>query len=227
MPNKAHAARLGLKLATSTTGTLLTGSGTPRWETVETFVLACQRHMATRRMSVAAEEFDLTMWRERYDRIRLPAKSGTAVSPAHRTPMRDLLYLSVSKMRILIPQLPDTDRPRHSMNAGTNAESAALRAEPRPEMLDAVIRMIDAERSPRRHDDPQLRAGDWIRFTEEFHYGELLSPLRSNYSPPSDLVYFWTGQPKTRIVLCGSLVHLLDKRQTEQGGLHVRCRVHR
>jgi hypothetical protein len=132
--------------------------------------------------------------------------------------MRDLLYLSETKMRALVPQLPGGLRKRLGLEAGVNAGVISLRATLAPDQqpaliaaLDQVIEMLEAERQPRWRTDPQLRAGDWIQFCEDFHFGE--APKARYTMPADDLVYFVASDDPAPFVLCGSRAHLLDKRQ--------------
>jgi tetratricopeptide (TPR) repeat protein len=95
-----HADREGDALATSTTGTLLNGPGTPRWETVATFIRACARHARAHRLVVPADTLDVDRWHADYRRMenmladaaaaaasgpgsgRVPARTGRLVVPA-------------------------------------------------------------------------------------------------------------------------------------------------
>src|SRR5215510_4157679 len=63
---EVHAARESLSLAPSTIGDLLTGTGTPRWGTVEAFVRACARHVKVRKIAVPDDRFDLDRWHADY-----------------------------------------------------------------------------------------------------------------------------------------------------------------
>jgi hypothetical protein len=132
--------------------------------------------------------------------------------------MRDLLYLSETKMRALVPQLPGRTRKRLGLEAGINAGLISVRATLPPDQqpsliaaLDQVIEMLEAERLPRWRSDPQLRAGDWIQFAEDFRFGE--APMARGSRPAHDLVYFMASDGPAPFVLCGSRAHLLDKRQ--------------
>jgi hypothetical protein len=141
--------------------------------------------------------------------------------------MRDLLYLSENKMRALIPQLPGQLRRRLGFEAGLNAgvvsAKASLPGESQPSsiaLLDAVLEMIGQERGSRWRIDPDLRAGDWIQFEEEFRYGDADT---ASYLPRDDraadhalsgLVYFAATEAEAPFVLCGSSVHVLDRWQS-------------
>ena len=71
--------------------------------------------------------------------------------------------------------------------------------------------MIEVERSPRWRTDPKLQVGHWIQFEEEFWYGEA-APSYSG--PSSDVVHFGAiNHQDNMFLLCGSQVHVLDKRQ--------------
>ena len=132
--------------------------------------------------------------------------------------MRDLLYLSETKMRALVPQLPGRIRKRLGLEAGINAGLISVRATLPPDQqpsliaaLDQVIEMLEGERLPRWRTDPRLRAGDWIQFAEGFRFGE--APMARGRRPAHDLVYFVASGGPAPFVLCGSRAHLLDKRQ--------------
>lgn len=133
--------------------------------------------------------------------------------------MRDLLYLSETKMRALVPQLPGRVLRRLGLEAGLNAGLVSLRATlpPQPQepslitALDQVIDMIDTERLPGWRTDPQLAAGDWIQFEEEFRFGE--APPAPGRLPGRDLVYFVATDDTVPFVLCGSRAHVVDMRQ--------------
>ena len=134
--------------------------------------------------------------------------------------MRDLLYLSENKMRALIPQLPGQLRRRLGFEAGLNVGVASARAslpgEPQPSsiaLLDAVVEMIEQEKGSRWRTDPDLRAGDWVQFEEEFRYGDAATKGESL----SGLVYFAATDGEAPFVLCGSSVHVLDRWQPGDG----------
>jgi hypothetical protein len=134
--------------------------------------------------------------------------------------MRDLLYLSENKMRALIPQLPGQLRRRLGFEAGLNVGVASARAslpgEPQPSsiaLLDAVVEMIEQEKGSRWRTDPDLRAGDWVQFEEEFLYGDAASAGEAL----SGLVYFAATDGEAPFVLCGSSVHVLDRWQSGDG----------
>lgn len=94
--------------------------------------------------------------------------------------MRDLLYLSENKMRALVPQLPGKLRKRLGFEAGLNVGVVSAKATLPGESsqpssvaaLDAVVEMIEREKGSRWRTDPDLRAGEWIQFDEEFRYGD-------------------------------------------------------
>jgi hypothetical protein len=121
-------------------------------------------------------------------------------------------------MRALVPQLPGRMRKRLGLEAGINAGLISVRAILPPDQqpsliaaLDQVIEMLQAERLARWRTDPQLRAGDWIQFAEDFRFGE--APMARGSRPAHDLVYFVASDGPVPFVLCGSRAHLLDKRQ--------------
>jgi hypothetical protein len=138
--------------------------------------------------------------------------------------MRDLLYLSDTKMGALVPQLPGQLRRRLGFEAGLSAGVVSAKAivlgESQPSsiaLLDAVVEMIEREKGSRWRTDSDLRAGDWIQFDEEFRYGD--AATADYLDDPADvlalsgLVYFAAtdGAP---FVLCGSSVHVLDRWQS-------------
>jgi tetratricopeptide (TPR) repeat protein len=63
---ETHADRDGRALRTSTVSNLLNGSGTPRWDTVETFVRACANYAHARQIRLAADLVDLDRWHADY-----------------------------------------------------------------------------------------------------------------------------------------------------------------
>jgi Family of unknown function (DUF7019) len=137
--------------------------------------------------------------------------------------MRDLLYVSETKMRALVPQLPGQVRKRLGLEAGLNAGLVSVRATLHPDeqssliaALDQVIEMIEVERLPRWRTDPRLRAGDWIQFAEGFRFGP--APMAHGVLPAHDLVYFVASDSEVPFVLCGSRVHLLDRHQAPETG---------
>jgi tetratricopeptide (TPR) repeat protein len=63
---ETHADRDGRALRTSTASDLLNGSGTPRWDTVETFVRACARYARAHQINLAADLINLDRWHADY-----------------------------------------------------------------------------------------------------------------------------------------------------------------
>jgi hypothetical protein len=131
--------------------------------------------------------------------------------------MRDLLYLSENKMRALVPQLPGQVRRRLGFEAGLNVGVASAKASLPGEaqsssiaLLDAVVEMIEREKGSRWRTDPDLRAGDWVQFEEEFRYGDAATAGKAL----AGLVYFAATDGEAPFVLCGSSVHVLDRWQS-------------
>lgn len=129
--------------------------------------------------------------------------------------MRDLLYLSETKMTDLVPQLPRKVLKRLGMEGGVTLGVPSLRATLSPSeqnsqvaLLDSVINMIEDEKLTRWRTDPELRAGDWIQFEETFRHGSL-PPDTKHPMPSGDLVYFNAVETEgKRFSLCGSREHL-------------------
>lgn len=129
--------------------------------------------------------------------------------------MRDLLYLSETKMKDLVPQLPRKVLKRLGVEGGLNVGVLSLRATVSPDeqtslpaLLDSVINMIENERLTRWPTDPHLHAGDWIQFEETFRYGTK-PPDTKHPLPSGDLVYFNAVGAESRMLsLCGSVAHL-------------------
>lgn len=129
--------------------------------------------------------------------------------------MRDLLYLSETKMKDLVPQLPRKVLKRLGVEGGLNVGVLSLRATVSPDeqtslpaLLDSVINMIENERLTRWPTDPHLRAGDWIQFKGTFRCGTK-PPDTKHPLPSGDLVYFNAVETESkRLSLCGSVVHL-------------------
>jgi tetratricopeptide (TPR) repeat protein len=61
-----HADHEGRTLRASTVSDLLNGPGTPRWDTVETFVRACARYARAHQIRLAPELVDLDRWHTAY-----------------------------------------------------------------------------------------------------------------------------------------------------------------
>jgi hypothetical protein len=59
--------REGRTLARATAQDLISGTGRPRWTTVEAFVIACAAHVRARRMDLPPEMLDLMGWRLSYE----------------------------------------------------------------------------------------------------------------------------------------------------------------
>lgn len=137
--------------------------------------------------------------------------------------MRDLLYLSESKMAALAPQLPPRVRRRLGFDAGPNVGVVSVHASPPAgtpapvALLDAVVEMIERDRGPRWRADDELRAGDWIVFEEDCYYGAGWPGEGTGDGPAGGLVYYAAaGRPP--FLLCGSAAHVLDRRQPAGAG---------
>jgi tetratricopeptide (TPR) repeat protein len=63
---ETHADHDGRALRTSTVSNVLNGPGTPRWDTVETFVRACAHYAQAHQIRLAAELVDLDRWHADY-----------------------------------------------------------------------------------------------------------------------------------------------------------------
>lgn len=135
--------------------------------------------------------------------------------------MHDLLYLSESKMEVLVPQLPNRIRRRLGFEAGVNTGVLSVKAkvanEGQPPLvgaIDDVVKMIENEHGTRWRTDYDLRAGDWIRFEEYFRYGNAWPGDEYHQPFVSGLTYFAAaGAPP--FALIGSSVHVLDLRQPQ------------
>lgn len=126
--------------------------------------------------------------------------------------MRDLLYLSESKMQDLVPQLPRKVLKRLGMEAGVNIGVLSLSVTLSPDertnqiaVLDNVIDMIESDRQPRARTAPDLRAGDWIRFQEAFRYGT--TPPETEHPVPTGDLFFLNAVAGGTFSLCGSHSH--------------------
>ena len=116
-------------------------------------------------------------------------------------------------MQALVPQLPGQLKKRLGIEAGVNIWFASLRAtlpgdaqQPTVAVLDAVVQMIERERVVHQRTEPGLNVGNWIKFEEEFRYGDAC------VDDASGLVYFVAAE-QPPFVLCGSSMHVLDRRQ--------------
>jgi len=135
--------------------------------------------------------------------------------------MHDLLYLSESKMQALVPQLPGQLKRRLGIEAGVSVWFASLRAtlpggvqQPPLAVLDEVVRMIERDRVVRQRIESGVTIGDWIRFEEDFRYADASPELwQGDDAAVSRLVYF-VATTLPQFVLCGSAVHVLDRRQS-------------
>lgn len=132
--------------------------------------------------------------------------------------MRDVLYLSETKLGTLAGQLRGRMRRRLGLEAGVHAGIVSFKATLAPmgqaaalEVLDAVVRMIERERGLKRHTDHDLRPGHWVRFEEDFHYG---TAHRHGRREASGLVYFPSVSTEPCFLLVGSAVHVTDRRYT-------------
>ena len=145
--------------------------------------------------------------------------------------MRDLLYLSENKMRVLGPQVPQQLRKKASFEAGANVGFASFKATLPSDaptssvpMLDSVVEMIEQERTVKWFTEEDLQSGDWVQFEDEFFYGDAASGRR-NTEPVADtgLVYFAAQRPQkgTPFVLVGSSPNVLDRWQPPES--HVKA----
>lgn len=112
--------------------------------------------------------------------------------------MRDLLYVSESKMRVLTAQLPDRVRNRLGVEAGINTGIVTVKgtlagsdgnAPSSLGALDAVIEMIEKSHGERRRTDADLRPGDWFKLDETVEYGHA-HDSEEEFTGPNSLVYF-------------------------------------
>ncbi|MEU1193057.1 SAVMC3_10250 family protein [Streptomyces sp. NPDC005859] len=134
--------------------------------------------------------------------------------------MRDLLYVSESKMRVLAPQLPDRVRNRLGIEAGINTGIVAVKGTLASrdgntpssiEALDAVVEMIERSHGERSHTDADLRPGDWIKLNETFEYGQA-DDHQEEFTGPDCLVYF-AATTLPPLVLLTSAKHILEVQQ--------------
>ena len=97
-----HANRMELAFAKSTASDLLNGSTTPRWSTVETFVLACTSYATARHIEVDADLLDLDRWHVAYRAMEI----SLADLEARREQVAGGV-VRVRKRRVVVPgQLP-------------------------------------------------------------------------------------------------------------------------
>ncbi|MEU2931052.1 SAVMC3_10250 family protein [Streptomyces sp. NPDC007251] len=143
--------------------------------------------------------------------------------------MRDLLYLSESKMGVLVPQLPGRVRDRLGLEAGLNAGVLSLKASMASDSrtslvgaLDAALKMIERKYGHRQRTEAGLAVGHWIEFDEEFRFGSAWPGGDGVRGHPvvEGLVYFAAAQYPERppFVLVGSAAHLLDRRRPTGDG---------
>ncbi|MET8746891.1 SAVMC3_10250 family protein [Streptomyces sp. NPDC004728] len=134
--------------------------------------------------------------------------------------MRDLLYLSETKMQVLVPQLPDKSRKRLGIEAGINAGIVSVKGtlagresntRSSIEALDAVVEMIEKTHGRRSRNDPDLRSGDWITINEVFQCGRPRND-GSELTGPDGLVCF-AAATLPPLMLLTSAKHILEVRQ--------------
>ncbi|WAU82571.1 SAVMC3_10250 family protein [Streptomyces sp. Qhu-G9] len=135
--------------------------------------------------------------------------------------VHDLLYLSETKMQHLMPQLPGRVRKRLGLSAGLNvgvlSVSATLESagtSPPITALNAVIRMIERQHGRRGLLDPDLREGDWIRFSTPFRYADTHSGKDVDPDAVGGLVFF--ASESRQLLLIGSASHIVDQRPPEE-----------
>ncbi|MFD7019041.1 SAVMC3_10250 family protein [Streptomyces sp. NPDC059928] len=134
--------------------------------------------------------------------------------------MRDLLYLSESKMRVLTPQLRGYGR-RLGIEAGINAGVVSLKgiqpgsegnAQPSSvEALGAVIEMVEKSSDVRLRTDPDLRPGDWIKIAEDFNLW--LARDGGDESVGADGLVYFAATASPPVVLLASAKHMLEQPQ--------------
>jgi hypothetical protein len=130
-------------------------------------------------------------------------------------------------MQALVPQLPGRIMRRLRLEAGANVGFISFKAtlpgqdnqQSPVALVNAVVRMIEKHRRVLRRTDPTLAPGDWVRFDEEFRYGDSSDSLKGyqHDGPIPALTYFAAAEPPP-LVLCGSAAHVLDRRQSHDRG---------
>lgn len=140
--------------------------------------------------------------------------------------MRDLLYLSENKMRVLSPQVPRQLWTKAGFEAGVNVGIASVKAtlpgdggQSTVAMLDPVIEMIEQQRTVKLISDQGLRVGDWVQFQDDFFYGDAAPGGAENDlagEMTSGVVYFAAQRRvrETPFVLIGSSVNVVDRWQS-------------
>lgn len=139
--------------------------------------------------------------------------------------MRDLLYLSENKMRVLSPQVPRQLWKKTGFEAGINVGLASFKTtlpgdapQSSVAMLDPVIEMIEQKRKVKWFTDEVLQVGDWVQFEDEFFYGDAAPARKRSFGKEvvvTGLVYFAAQRPANGIpfVLVGSSANVLDRWQ--------------
>lgn len=142
--------------------------------------------------------------------------------------MRDLLYVSENKMRVLSPQVPRQLWKRAGFEAGVNVGIASVKStfpgdapQPSVAMLDPVIEMIEQQRTVKWFTDEGVQAGDWVQFQDEFFYGDAASGRTGLGLELEEVVVatgavYFAAQRRARespFVLIGSSANVVDRWQ--------------
>jgi tetratricopeptide (TPR) repeat protein len=141
---ETHADEDGLSLRRSTVSNLLNGPGTPRWDTVETFIRACVRYAKARQIRLAPDLIDLDRWHREYRAM----ENVLADRAAHRERVAGR-PVPVRRRRLAIPaELPSdiatfTGRTQHLADLDKLLPSHEPAPDPHGRATAVVISAID------------------------------------------------------------------------------------
>ncbi|MDQ0753948.1 hypothetical protein QF034_008179 [Streptomyces africanus] len=147
--------------------------------------------------------------------------------------MRDLLYLSENKMRVLSPQVPRQLWKKAGFEAGVNVGIASVKTtlpndvpQSSVAMLDPVIEMIEQQRTVKGATHEGVRVGDWVQFQDKFFYGDAApggTGREIEEVTATDVVYFAAQRRvrETPFVLIGSSANVVDRWQSPDSHVKV------
>lgn len=137
--------------------------------------------------------------------------------------MRELIYLSVAKLRQFQPDRPAGRwRRMRELDAQAPLNLGGLRLsfpdDPRPEVadLERVLRHLinESDQPPRWYTEDELTPGQWVQFEAQMNY-QVLGPQTA--TGPKILVFWEVAETaRIRLLLHGSPCHLLAAAGTQE-----------